>query len=218
MPTRIISVGICHIKTMSLYEKMFLIMSWTHGNLVSKLRRSGGRERERRMLPHVWMGTLYVCSQANTGSLFWNRLITSDSNLFRFRKYTNHLQVLFASVFTKLSWQAQTFWVYIKQENEWVWISVSVCARAATRVVEGGAGVGLTKLLVETQGLGQGAPLMKQGHSHLHTKWPQRQQWCWRPCLWAIMGPNQRQTAYWEETPSQLPSSLNSSSAFLKAV
>lgn len=131
-------------------------MPWTHGNLVSKLRRRGGREGEPRMLSHVWMGTLYVCSQANTGSLFWNRLITSDSNLFLFCKYTNHLQILFASVFTKLSWQAQTFLVYIKQENEWVWISVSVCACAATRVVEGGAGVGLAKLLVETQGLGQG--------------------------------------------------------------
>lgn len=59
-------------------------------------------------------------------------------------------------------------------------------------------------------------PLVKQGHSHLHTKWQKQQQRCWRPYLWAIMGPNQRQTAYREETPSQLPSSLNSSSASLK--
>lgn len=47
-----------------------------------------------------------------------SRLITSDSNVFLFCKYTDHLQVLFMSVFTKCSRQAQTFGVYVKQENE----------------------------------------------------------------------------------------------------
>lgn len=96
-------------------------MSWTHGNLVSKLRRSRGKT-----LPRVWMGGLCVCSQANTGSLFRNRLITSDSNLFLFRKYTNRLQVLFASVFKKPSWQA--FWVYIK----WVVMNQRFCVRVCS--------------------------------------------------------------------------------------
>lgn len=214
MPTRTIPTALCFTKTAVGWINVsdHVLKTWKS---VSWEGAEGGTER--RVLPHEWMGTLYVCPRANPGSLFWNRLITSDSTLFLFHKYTNHLQVLFASVFTKLSWQAQTFWVYIKQENEWVWISVSVCTCAATRVFERGVGVELAKVAGGAQGFGVRGPLVKQGHSHLRTKWLQRQQWCWRPCLWAIMGPNQRQTAYWEETLSQLPSSLNSSSAFLKA-
>lgn len=50
-------------------------------------------------------------------SLFGSQLIATDSSLFLLRKYTNRLQVLFVSVFTKSFWQAPTVWAYIKQEE-----------------------------------------------------------------------------------------------------
>lgn len=71
------------------------------------------------------MGTLYVRSQANTGSLFRNRIITTESNLFLFRKYTNHLQVLFASVFIKLSWQAYVLGLH--KTGKWVGMNQCFC-------------------------------------------------------------------------------------------
>lgn len=119
-----------------IYEKVLVSLSQTHGNWVGKLRRRGDRGENCVCWPedgwietsvHKPVPTLY----------FKNRLITSDSKLFLFRKYTNHLQVLFASVFTKRSWQAHTFWAYIKQGNERVWISVFLCG-VATWAAEGG--------------------------------------------------------------------------------
>lgn len=149
-------------------------------------------------------------------SIFSNRLITSDSNSFLFRKYTNHLQVLFVSVFTKLPWQAaQTFRVYIKRAGMNQCFCARVCGDAGGWVR---GGLGSTLLGGGAKVWVRGPSGRSRGHSHLHAKkWLRRQPWCWRPCLWAIMGSNQRQTAYREETASQLPSSLKSSSAFLKA-
>lgn len=149
--------------------KMFPIMPRAHTRKqsVSWDGQEGGRKREK----GAWMRTLYVCSRANTSSLFWKRLITSDSNLFLFRKYTNHLQVLFASVFSKLSWQAQMFWVYIKWENERVWIRFSVCTRAATGVAGEGGRAGAGKAAGADAGFGTRGRLVKQVQSHLCAEW-----------------------------------------------
>lgn len=157
MPTR--------VKTTSVQEKVLLITVRTHGSLVGKVSR--GQERREDAALYEWRRCVSV--YIHTGSLFSNGLIKGDTNLFLFRKYTNHLQVLSASAFAE--------WPYVKQRNECVWC---FCVRASS----------------EGRVLVRGAPLVKQGRSHLRTKWLQRQQRCWRPCLWAIMGSNQRQGAH----------------------
>lgn len=71
------------------------------------------------------------------------------------------------SVFTKCSRQAQTFGVYVKQENERVWISVSVCCDMSGW---GGVGVGLGKSCRWRRWVWIRGPLVKRGHSHLRAK------------------------------------------------
>lgn len=64
-----------------------------------------------------------------------------------------------------------------------------MCACAATRVAEGGAGwlSRWWRRRVRFRG-----PPVKQGRSHLRTKWLQREQRCWRPCLLGDNGPKSK--------------------------
>lgn len=105
MPPRTISAGTGHIKTTSVQEKVLLITVRTHGSKVSR-----GQERRENAALYEWQRCVSV--YIHTGSLFSNGLIKGDTNLFLFRKYTNHLQVLSASAFAE--------WVYAKQRNEYV--------------------------------------------------------------------------------------------------
>lgn len=104
----IIKIAICCIIWVMISEKLLVSLSGTHGNWVGKLRSRGDRGENCVCWPEDgWIET--SVHKPVPPLYFKNGLITSDSKSFLFRKYTNHLQVLFASVFTKRTWQARTF-------------------------------------------------------------------------------------------------------------
>lgn len=156
-----------------IYEKLLVSLPRTHENWVGKLRRRGDRGENCVCWPEDgWIET--SVHKPVPPLYFKNRLITSDSKLFLFRKYTNHLQVLFASVFTKRSWQEHTFWVYIKQGMSG-YESVFFCA-----VLPHGRRRGRAQGWLGCR-LWVRSPRVKQSLSHLHSKWQQQRWWCWRP-------------------------------------